>query len=299
METKTGTGLIQAATQENITYTLPDQLLGGGYTLRVEVIDKKTGKVTPKNILLTISGLRGELSVRTDKDIYFSNEEITTLSTVVNQGKAMVDGNLHLEIACAEYMEGPEPVSFHIYVGAVEQGVLHFPGSYEQQELPLSITPDQWGDAYVRIRHEGAQSAYLDYLALRDSDGNIYPPYFVGAPEQTDITSEAQGIDDVAAWVTGQTFYAFWENLPLGPSYTLLMVAKEGCGIVWETDTTINQGSGITETLNIPVGTGYPGKFYLRGGLTNNLGQSLGTSSYPFYIIDGDTVLVFNTDKRI
>ena len=299
METKTGTGLIQAATQENITYTLPDQLLGGGYTLRVEVIDKKTGKVIPKNILLTISGLRGELSVRTDKDIYFSNEEITTLSTVVNQGKAMVDGNLHLEIACAEYMEGPEPVSFHIYVGAVEQGVLHFPGSHEQQELPLPITPDQWGNAYIRIRHEGAQSAYLDYLALRDSDGNIYPPYFVGAPEQTDITSEAQGIDDVAAWVTGQTFYAFWENLPLGPSYTLLMVAKEGCGIVWETDTTINQGSGITETLNIPVGTGYPGKFYLRGGLTNNLGQSLGTSSYPFYIIDGDTVLVFNTDKRI
>ena len=299
METQTGTGLIQAGAQGNITYTLPDQLLGGGYTIRVEVIDKKTGKVTPKNILLTISGLRGELSVRTDKDIYFSNEEITTLSTVVNQGKAMVDGNLHLEIACAEYMEGPEPVSFHIYVGAVEQGVLHFPGSYEQQELPLPITPDQWGDAYVRIRHEGAQSAYLDYLALRDSDGNIYPPYFVGAPEQTDITSEAQGIDDVAAWVTGQTFYAFWENLPLGPSYTLLMVAKEGCGIVWEKDTTINQGAGITETLNIPVGTGYPGKFYLRGGLTNNLGQSLGTSSYPFYIIDGDTVLVFNTDKRI
>ena len=122
----------------------------------------------------------------------------------------MVDGNLHLEIACAEYMEAPEPVSFHISTYTegtyqwTEQGVLHFPGSYEQQELPLPVMIDQWGNTYIRIQHEGAQSAFLDYLALRDSDGNIYPPYFVGAPEQTDITSEAQGIDDVAAWVTGQ-----------------------------------------------------------------------------------------------
>jgi uncharacterized membrane protein len=306
METSTETGLIQAGAQGNITYTLPDQLLDGGYTIRAEVIDKKTSKITSKNIPISIAGLSGDLSVRTDKDIYFSNEEITTLSTVVNQGKAMVDGNLHLEIACAEYIEASEPVSFHIYTYTnetyqwIEQGVLHFPGFYEQEEVPLPITPDQWGNAYIRIRHEGAQSAYLDYLALRDSEGNIYPPYFVGAPEQTNITSEAQGIDDVAAWVTGQTFYAEWENLPSGISYTLVMVAKEGCGIVWQSDTTINQDTGVTDTLNISAGNiGYPGKFYLRGELTNGLGQSLGTSSYPFYIIDGDTVLLFNTDKRI
>ncbi|OGP93389.1 MAG: hypothetical protein A2157_17995 [Deltaproteobacteria bacterium RBG_16_47_11] len=306
METNTGTGFIQAGTQGNMTYTLPDQLIDGGYTLRVEVIDEKTSRIISKNILLGITGLSGEVSVRTDKDIYFSNEETMTLSTVVNQGKPMVEGNLHLEIACSEYIEAPSPVSFHIYTYTqetyqwTEQGVLHFPGSYEQRELPLPISPNEWGGAYLRIQHEGAQSAYLDYLALRDSNGNIYSPSFVGAPEQTDITSEAQGIDDVAAWVTGQTIYASWENLPLGTSYTLVMVAKEGCGIVWETDTTINQGTGVTDTLNISAGNiGYSGKFYLRGELTNSLGESLGTSYYPFYIIDGDTVLLFNTDKRI
>jgi hypothetical protein len=300
METNTGTDLIQAGTQRNIMYTLPDQLLGAGYTLRVEIIDKKTSKVASRNILLGVAGLSGELSVRTDKDIYFSNEETTTFSTVISQGKAMVNGNLHLEIACAEYVEAPEPVSFHIYTEDVEQGVLHFTGSFEQQELPFALTPDPWGNAYVRIRHEGAQSAYLDYLILRGSDGILYPPYFVGAPEQTDITAESQGVDGVAAWVTDQTFYAFWENMPSGISYALVMVAKEGCGIVWQSDTAINQGPGITDTLNISAGSiGYPGKFYLRGDLTNSLGQSLGASYYPFYIIDGDTVLVFNTDKRI
>ena len=78
------------------------------------------------------------------------------------------------------------------------------------------------------------------------------------------------------------------------------MVAKEGCGIVWQVDTVINQGSGVTDTLNILAGNiGQSGKYYLRGELTNSLGQSLGTSYYPFYIIDGDTVLLFNTDKRI
>ena len=197
-------------------------------------------------------------------------------------------------------MEAPEPASFHIYTDDGEQGVLHFTGFYEQQELPLPITPDQWGNAYIRIRHEGAQSAYLDYLILRDGDGNLYLPYFVGAPEQTDITSEAQEIDGFAAWVTDQTFYAEWKNLPSRISYTLVMTAKEGCGIAWQSDTAINQGSGVTDTLNISTGNiGYPGKFYLRGELTNSLGQSLGTSYYPFYIIDGDTVLLFNTDKRI
>jgi hypothetical protein len=299
-DSKSATGSIQTGAQSLLSYTVPDQLTTGGYTLRVEVIDRKVNKITSQNTLLSIAGLSGGLAVKTDKDIYLSTEETTTLSTIVSQGKPMADGNLHLEIACTEYIEAPQPVSFHIYTGGVEEVVLHFPGSYEQQELPLSITPDHWGNTYIRIEHEGAQSAYLDYLALRDSNGNIYSPSFVGIAEVTDITSEAQGIDGVAAWVTGQTFYASWGNLPSGVSYTLVMVAKEGCGIVWQSDTAINQGSGVTDTLNISAGNiGWAGKYYLRGTLSNSLGQSLGTSYYPFSIIDGDTVLLFNTDKRI
>ena len=46
-------------------------------------------------------------------------------------------------------------------------------------------------------------------------------------------------------------YYAYWKNLSSGISYNLVMTAwkASSCGIVWQTDTAINQGSGITKTL--------------------------------------------------
>ncbi|MBS3906296.1 MAG: hypothetical protein KGZ49_04575, partial [Syntrophaceae bacterium] len=44
---------------------------------------------------------------------------------------------------------------------------------------------------------------------------------------------------------------------------------------------------------------GQAGKFYLKGVLTNTLGQVIGISSYPFYIIEGNTVLTLASDKKI
>ena len=307
-DSKSATGSIQAGAQSPLSYTLANQLTNGGYILGIEVIDRKTNKTTSRYTSLNITGLNGELSVRTDKDIFFSNEETTTLSTIVNRGKAVVDGNLHLEIVCAESASSPpiEPAPFHIFTEEnynwVERGVLTFPPYFDRQEILLPISPDQWGTASLRIQHEGDQLALLDYIALRDSNGNLYSPWFVGVPERRDYTAEAQVEDGSTAEVTGENFYASWDYLPSGVSYQLVMTAWEAssCGVVWETDTVINQGSGVTETLNILAGNiGQAGKFYLKGELTNSLGQSLGTSYYPFYIIDGDTVLLFNTDKRI
>jgi hypothetical protein len=307
-DSKSTTGSIQVGDQSLLSYTLPDQLTNGGYTLGIVVEDKKTNKTVFQYASLTVTGLSGELSVRTDKDIYLSNEETITLSMIVNQGRAMVDGNLHLEIVCAETASSPPivPVSFHIFTEEnhnwVERGILHFPPYFERQEIILPISPDQWGNAYIRIQHEGAQHALIDYIALRDSNGNLYSPDFVGVPEWRDYTAEVQTEDGSPAEVTGESFYAYWNNLPSGVSYQLVMTAWEAssCGIVWQTDITINQGSGVTQTLNISAGSiGQPGKYYLRGDLTNRLGQSLGTSYYPFYIIDGDTALLFNTNKRI
>jgi hypothetical protein len=305
---KIANGSIQTGAQSLLSYTLADQLTNGEYILGIEVIDKKTNKTTSKYTSLNITGLSGELSVRTDKDIYFWNEESTTLSTILNRGKAMVDGNLHLEIVCAESASSPpdEPAPFHIFTEEnynwVERRVLTFPPYFDRQEIPLPISPDQWGTASVRIQHEGDQLALIDYIALKDGNGNLYSPWFVGVPERRDYTEETQVEDGLPAEVTGENLYASWDYLPSGVSYQLVMTAREAssCGIVWETDTAINQGSGVTETLNIPAGNiGQAGKFYLRGELTNGLGQSLGRSYYPFYIIDGDTVLLFNTDKRI
>ncbi|HVP79336.1 MAG TPA: PKD domain-containing protein [Thermodesulfobacteriota bacterium] len=309
IDIKTGAGSIPAGGQTLLSYTLPDQLTDGGYQIGMGVTDTRTGKtIYHSSPLLNISGLKGNLSTKTDKDIYFSNEETTTLSTIINQQKLMVDGNLHLEIVCAEAASSspPELQSFHVYTMDdqwqwTEQGVLHFPPYLYRQELVLPILVGESGDANVRMKHEAAEIAFVDYIALKDSNGNLYSPYWVAANERN-ITSKVQAEDDASAQVTGKYIDAGWIDLPSGVSYALVMRAWEGnaCGIVWESDTTINQGSGITQNLNIPAGNlGYPGKFYLRGELTNSLGQTLGTSCYPFYIVDGDTVLRFNTDKRI
>jgi len=309
IDVKAGAGSIQAGGQTLLSYTLPDQVTEGGYQIGVGVTDTRTGRtIYYSSPLLNISGLKGNLSAKTDKDIYFSNEEATTLSAIVNQQKPMVDGNLHLEIVCAEAASSSpsELQSFRIYTMDdqwqwTEQGVLHFPPYLYRQELALPILVGESGDANVRIKHEAAEIAFVDYIALKDSNGNLYSPYWVAANERN-ITSKVQAEDDASAQVTGKYIDAGWIDLPSGVSYALVMRAWEGnaCGIVWESDTTINQGSGTTQNLSIPAGNlGYPGKFYLRGELTNSLGQSLGTSYYPFYIIDGDMVLLFNTDKRI
>ena len=83
-----------------------------------------------------------------------------------------------------------------------EHGVLHFPPYYYRQELPLLISPDQGGgNASMIIQHEGAQLAFIDYVALRDGNGNLYVPYLVSVLNN-DITAEAQAKMDLG-WVTG------------------------------------------------------------------------------------------------
>lgn len=308
-DSKSEIGSILSDGQTSLSYTLPDQLIEGIYQFRVEIRDIKTNKTTYYySPFLNITGLKGNLLVQTNKDIYFSNEETITLSTIVNQGRSIVDGNLHLEIVCAESASSssPEPVSFHIFTEEnyvwVEHGVLHFPPYFDHQELSLPLSPDPWGYAYVRIRHEGTQMALIDYVTLKDSRGNSYSPFFVGVPEWRDYTQEAQVEDGVPAEVTGVDFYAYWDNLPSGVSYALIITALEGnpCGIVWQADTPINQGSGVTGTINLSPGIiGQSGKFYLKGDLRNIFGQSIKKSYHPFYIIDGDTVLIFNTEKRV
>jgi len=41
------------------------------------------------------------------------------------------------------------------------------------------------------------------------------------------------------------------------------------------------------------------GKLFLRTTLRNKLGETLATSEYPFYIVQGNTVLSFSTDKKV
>jgi len=70
--------------------------------------------------------------------------------------------------------------------------------------------------------------------------------------------------------------------------------------ILFETDIPIDQPANITQDYISNIGTlNATGKFYLQAVLVNNLGQTLAQASYPFYVIEGNTVLLLQTDKEV
>jgi tripartite motif-containing protein 71 len=69
---------------------------------------------------------------------------------------------------------------------------------------------------------------------------------------------------------------------------------------LFETTIPINQPASATQDYTTDIGTlSVTGKLLLQAILKNSLGQTMGQASYPFYIVDGNTVLLFNTDKKI
>jgi tripartite motif-containing protein 71 len=66
-----------------------------------------------------------------------------------------------------------------------------------------------------------------------------------------------------------------------------------------EATLSINQSASTNQDYSTNIGAlGVTGKLYLQATLTNSLGQTLGQSSYSFYLFTGDIALLFNTDKK-
>jgi sugar lactone lactonase YvrE len=71
-------------------------------------------------------------------------------------------------------------------------------------------------------------------------------------------------------------------------------------GVIWQSTLPINQLADTTEEYTSNTGTlNITGKLYLQSQLKNSLGQIIATSGQPFYIVSGNTVLQFNTDKKV
>jgi len=67
---------------------------------------------------------------------------------------------------------------------------------------------------------------------------------------------------------------------------------------IFETSYPINQLANTTQDFSTEIGLlNATGKFSLEATLTNNLGQTLSKSVYPFYVFEGDTVLKLRTDR--
>jgi hypothetical protein len=62
----------------------------------------------------------------------------------------------------------------------------------------------------------------------------------------------------------------------------------------------VNQPAHIPQDYTTAVHTlKARGKLYVQGELKNKLGQSIAKTEYPFYLVEGNTVLLLNTDKKV
>lgn len=69
---------------------------------------------------------------------------------------------------------------------------------------------------------------------------------------------------------------------------------------LFETVIPLTQSANSTSTYNTNIGLlNVTGKLYLTAELKNSLGQIIGSSEYPFYVITGKTALTFNPDKKL
>jgi DNA-binding beta-propeller fold protein YncE len=77
----------------------------------------------------------------------------------------------------------------------------------------------------------------------------------------------------------------------------LLLSSQE---FLFESTIPINQAANTTQKFITDIGIlNTTGKLYLQAELKNSLGQTIATAEYPFYILEGDTLLQFSTDKKV
>ena len=100
--TISGSQTIKAETSVPISLDIPASAVDGAYLFTAEYLDVGTGAAASTTFPITINGVKAMLSVRTDKQVYLPTQAITGLSTLTNNGIALQDGNLHLQIGDAQ-----------------------------------------------------------------------------------------------------------------------------------------------------------------------------------------------------
>jgi hypothetical protein len=306
----TGDDNLQASQTKAFSLQIPLQAVEGKYLLLVEVTDKKTHRRTYLKQNLTISGLKANLTVKTDHDIYLSSENIIVLSEVVNQAYGIENGNLLLQIVnrCGWGM----PASYYVFTWDgttwVSRGTLHYPNVLETQLIDLSsYLPDPTGEYKVRIKHIGEDHAEIDYISLVAGTKVYIPSSAMNLSTNQNILALMSDGDGWSANVLNNEIEVRWTDVPNSANLVLLMRAQEGevehspCHelIYWQGIFPIGQGPNTSVNLNHIINPLYQsGQFYLQGTLVSQTGQVMNKAEYRFHVIDGDIGLRFHTDKN-
>jgi ligand-binding sensor domain-containing protein len=93
-----GNGVALAGGITPLTFTIPSQSVNGDYYLKVKAIDSSNNRKSELNKQIFISGLKADLEVKTDREIYLNTEDITLLSKVFNFDKEIVEGKISLQV---------------------------------------------------------------------------------------------------------------------------------------------------------------------------------------------------------
>jgi YD repeat-containing protein len=100
--TTSGFQAIKAETSVPISLAIPAGAVDGAYIFTAEYLDAETGVTASTTFPITINGVKAMLSVRTDKQVYLPTQAVNGLSNLTNNGIALQDGILHLQIGDAQ-----------------------------------------------------------------------------------------------------------------------------------------------------------------------------------------------------
>ena len=153
-------------------------------------------------------------------------------------------------------------------------------------------------------------------------DGQFSHPYGVAVGQDGYIFVSDSGNNRIQKFDSSGNFIAKWGSagsgdgqfnypygIAIGPdgsvyvadtyNHRIQRMVSGGVETLFETTLPITQPADTTRDYTVDIGTlNTTGKLYLEATLTNSLGQVVARDTYPFYIVEGDTVLLFDSDKQ-
>jgi ligand-binding sensor domain-containing protein len=242
---RNATATILAGSAVGTTYPLPRSLLTGPYDLRVATRNARTNTTRTTRLPLWLDGLRVDVTVTTDRDVYRPSDSVTVTGQLTNAGALLENGTLHLEIVAA--LPGMTAANWTTYV-----------------PLPIGLVDviafDPAGNAWLGgygfvVRY---QDGAWDHYAIQDGlPGTIITSLVVDAGGQVwvgaDSSTAGLSVFDGAGWTrlnatnTGLTF-PFTTALAIGPDGDVWVGSRSDDGVHrfngthWTTYNTTNSG---------------------------------------------------------
>lgn len=241
------------------------------------------------------SDLTGALRIgRTGADVlgsYWSNDAWRVLQ------KAPADlRDSYMHIALWNDVGYPNPVS-QIFVNSFE---IFNRGKYTQlgklNEIYDAGLPTKWSSvSWSSTEPAGTSIKFRTRTAASEAGlaSAIWSDYLSGSGST--ITSP------IGRWIEVEATLSSTDtnSTPVLHDVTVTYGNKPG-EILWQADVPVNLAQGALSDLSSTISAlGQSGKYYLQGNLSSSTGQSVATAEYPFYVVQGNTLLRLNTDKKL